>query len=38
MTGVGKIALPLVSLYNDTFPEITGILSFKDASLIPLIE
>ncbi len=33
--GVGKTPTPLVSLYNDTFPPITGVFKALHAFLIP---
>ena len=35
ITGHGLMALPSVSLYNDTFPETTGVDNWMHASLMP---
>ena len=35
IVGVGRIAFPSVSLYNETFPETIGIFNIFTASVIP---
>jgi len=37
-TGVGKIEVPLVSLYKETFPDTTGVFNTSQASTIPFVE
>ena len=38
IVGVGKIALPSVSLYSETFPDTIGMSRIKTASAIPLMQ